>query len=233
VTNRRKDVTATLIQNKEITARVRELSLKPLEPFAFLPAQYIKFKVEVSKKMKSADYTIISPSSNPEILKIAIDNHPKSKIGKIAHQLEVGTEVMIRGPYGRFQFDKEAPAIVSISRDIGIVTLLGNLEYLSQIGYDKPIMVVNFVSKKFEPIYTHKNKSYNSLNISYLEISQQEIGKKAMKTGKLTDDQLESFFGNHLHAHFYLAGKSKFIKKLRKRLTKMGVPRKQMKKELF
>lgn len=223
---------ALIVDIREESPSVKTFTLQPDDPVSFSPGQYVK--VKLPSKGKKASYTIISSANHSDTFDISVENHEHSKVGKFLHQMEAGDQVEISEVKGKFIVDPAENTKVFIARDIGITATLGMLRDLGDHEFRGEVIVFNFITPGFDEIYQEgMEQLQNILQLKYRVVDKDIIPEQVVDSGKLKGKHMELLFNELEDAHYYISGKSKFCKRLRKRLMKMGVERKQIRKEGF
>jgi ferredoxin-NADP reductase len=119
------------------TADVKTFRLAVLEgselPFIFEPGQFVTVSVAVDGKAIKRSYSLASSPCCHGWCDITI-KHAAGGIlsGHLHERVNVGDQIEVSGPYGRFTFrGHEAPSVVMIAGGVGITPLMSSIRYLT------------------------------------------------------------------------------------------------------
>ncbi|MHA2504200.1 MAG: ferredoxin--NADP reductase, partial [Candidatus Kariarchaeaceae archaeon] len=138
----------TIVTSVQLSPRVKRLTIRPEEPFDWIPGQFIITKTHVDGEDVIADYTIISSVQNIETWDILVDNYPGSRVGQRMHDAKIGDEFTFKAPRGRFylEADTDPDGIVFVFRDIGIAAAIPLLRELYELQSSAKIDIFNVMT---------------------------------------------------------------------------------------
>lgn len=221
--------TARLGYIEKVSSKVYLKRFDLVEPkeIAFLPGQTVMFRVSpgVNRSM-----SIASPPSEKNSILVAHDVSPMGPYSQWTVKAKVGDTMQFVGPLGIFIPDKESKRKkIFIATGSGIAPFHGMLFD----GFSTPVALYwglrheedIFWKDEFEDL----EKQYPGFNF-HLVLSKPHQGWQG-KVGHVT---AYVFREKELtNSDFYLCGSREMIKEMEERLLSAGVPKQQIKKELF
>lgn len=207
--------------------RATELVLSPMgEKLHFIPGQFAFLEVQGKGWNEPHPFTISSNSADEQLkftLKILGD-----WTRKIREELEVGGQVMVRGPYGRFDSSKAGNKQVWLAGGIGITPFLSKFRSMKK---DDPreVILLYGVREKSEALFHDEleeiAKGHPKTKLVLLESNKGQFAKvEIMKT------KLESSIKSY---DYFLCGPKPMINGIVKDLVKEGVSRDKIHTEAF
>ncbi len=122
---------------KDLTPQVKCLSLEILSPqegITYQPGQYIQLEVPKYKHSKEPEYRAFSMASNPEDhsqIELFVGRVTKGIVSTYIHDyLQLGQEVLVRGPFGDFYFRDSDRDILLIATGTGLAPILSILRHI-------------------------------------------------------------------------------------------------------
>lgn len=221
--------TARLGYIEKISSKVYLKRFDLVEPkeIAFLPGQTVMFRVSpgVNRSM-----SIASPPREKTSILVAHDVSPMGPYSRWTIHANVGDTMQFMGPLGAFILNTESPGKkVLIATGTGIAPfrsmVLGDVSHASLywgLRHEEDI----FWKDEFETI-ANQNPNFHFV----LTLSQ----PKETWTGKRgrVGDHVFVNEKNITENDFYLCGSREMVKDMEERLLSVGVPKQQIKKELF
>lgn len=139
----------TVVDKRDLAPGTSSLTIALIEPFEFVPGQYVNVHVKIegrSTPMQRA-YSIASaptpgkPADTVEIVVSRLDGGLVSPL--LVAGYEPGTEIEVRGPYGRFVMDEESePPFYFVAAGSGIVPFLSMIRAVEASGTSTPVTML-------------------------------------------------------------------------------------------
>lgn len=180
----------------------------------------------LTEKIKSKSWRAFSVASNQEegIIKIAtkIGDKP-SEFKQILKNMQVGTQMKLRGPFGSFRIQDESSPIVLIAGWIGIAPMRA---FLDRLKHDTSREVVLLYSARdgylFEDEFNQIAQNNPSITLHYLN-NRQELTRQIKKYSIKYADT----------AYYYLSGTIPMIKWATDVLTQNNISKKHILNDPF
>lgn len=197
--------------------------------FKYEAGQYVKMKLPLKNpdNRGSSRYFTISSSPTEEFLMITT-RILKSTFKKELGNLEMGTKVDFRGPWGDFVLDeKNTRARVFLAGGIGITPYHSIIKYVADCKFTFPIIL--FVSYKEMSQILFKNEfekiTKDNRNIRVITtITEPKNSEWSGETGRITIELLQKKLDNLSDNVYYIAGPDPMVDGLSKMLKDFGIP---------
>jgi ferredoxin--NADP+ reductase len=124
-----KYMSAAIIRRQDYGPTLFSMWIKPPEPLAFKPGQYVAFGVGSQEKVLERAFSIVSSPLEPE-LEFFIEKVPEGALSPLLHELQIGDQVFMR---------KKAKGIFNLDAKSGhtkhflISTVTGIAPYVSMV----------------------------------------------------------------------------------------------------
>lgn len=207
--------------------RATEVVLKPLkERLQFKPGQFAFVEVQAKGFNEVHPFTISSGTDDDKLrftMKVLGD-----WTRKVREELQPGTEVVVRGPYGRFDCAKAGNKQVWLAGGIGVTPFLSSLRSMKP---DDPreISFVYAVREKSEAVFLdeimQRAEELGNVKVVLLESNVGNFARVDMMKEKLAG-QLTDY-------DFFLCGPKAMVNGLSKDLKKEGVAKGSIHTEAF
>lgn len=207
--------------------RASELVLSPLgKQLDYSPGQFAFLEIQGKGWSEPHPFTISSAPNEDNLrftLKVLGD-----WTRKIRDKLEAGGEVIVRGPYGRFDSAKAGNKQVWLAGGIGITPFLSKLRSIDK-NDPREIMLIYGVREQKEALFLDEikklAKALPKTKIVLLESNKGQFAKIQMMKNKLKLP-LESY-------EYFLCGPKTMINGVIKDLKNEGIPREKIHSEAF
>ncbi len=224
----KRTATPFIIESVNLMERATEIVLKPVrEMFTFKPGQFAFVEIQGKEWSEPHPFTISSAPGEDRLrftVKVSGD-----WTRKVREELKPGGEVIVRGPYGRFDASK-----VSNKKQVWIAGGIGLTPFLSKIrsmeaGDDRQIQFVYAARNEKEAIFLDelkaRAKELGNITLYPLfsdigEFARVDIAKERLP------DALDAF-------EYFICGPKPMVDGLMKDLKKEGVQRSQIHTEAF
>jgi len=207
--------------------RATELVLKPVDGgFDYKPGQFAFVEVQGKGWNEPHPFTISSaPSENSLRFTIKVLG---DWTRQVREELTPGTEVLVRGPYGRFDPAKSGTKQIWLAGGIGLTPFLSSMRAM-QPGDPRQIHLVYAAREEKDAIFLDELKAraaeLGNVTLVPLFSNEGNFARVDMMQQKLPDP-LDTY-------EYFLCGPKPMIDGLVKDLQKAGVPRSKLHTEAF
>lgn len=215
-----------------LTAQTVELELELTEPkgMAFVPGQFVQFKVgEVWRS-----YSITSLPERVPSLTFCIGLIPGGLGSAFIERLAQGDEVTVRGPSGVFVLDDFSRPACFVATGVGVAPFLSIIPDALSRGYAQPLTLVFGVRSQADAFYFDRlgelERRYK--NFQFVPTLSQPRGDWPGAVGRVTA-YLEAAVGSLSGRVFFICGGMAMVKDTRQLLLTLGCNPKDIKLELF
>ena len=223
------DFTAELVEKKYLTEDVLFLSFKVPETFSFEAGQFVMFKMEQQGHVKWKSYSVLSPPSKKGYLDFCAKIIEGGLASEFFKQMEIGQELLTKGPFGHFLFNKEEQEHWFVCTGTGITPFYSMIcQYLTQ--FPKSRFTLLFGVRKQSNLLFHTEfqqlaKKY--VHFRYIPtLSQEEWAGKTGRVQKHLPDNLQGKM-------FYICGLKELVLETQKLLLDRGVKPSHIKFERY
>ena len=221
-----KTYSCTVKRVNRLNDQVMEITLNPKgERPHFASGQFFFFSFRapyISKE--SHPFTITCPPDSPEltIMVKALGDYTK----KLYQNLQAGAEVLLEGPYGRFNFDDESQHQLWIGGGVGIAPFICWSRNL-KMGSNNLTSIIDLyycVNSSSDAVFLDELKQTQKLNPNF---SVHLIS--ADRDGMMDISKLHEIDGRTI----YMCGPKPMLRKLTNQLRQSGIPRDRIHYEDF
>lgn len=154
---------AQIIKIVQETPRVKVFRLKPEEPLAYIPGQFMMISIDgltnLNGTLLKRSYSIASKASD-DYLEFCIARMENGTMSQKMHAMKEGDFVHVEGPYGNFKMkDNDAP-IILIAGGSGISPIMSMLRTLFERKATQQIQLFFGVRNPEEIIYIDELSDY-------------------------------------------------------------------------
>ena len=113
-------------------------------PFAFLPGQYLRFRLKHGDSVFTRSYSICSAPASEAYCEVAVKRSNEGKGSAYFHDLtEVGQKLACDGPHGTFTFaGAQSEGVVLIAGGIGLTPLLSIIRHLANHNWPHDVFLL-------------------------------------------------------------------------------------------
>jgi len=154
-------------------------------------------------------------------------------------QTKIGDTALVHGPFGRYSYvlHPEERDLVFLAGGIGITPLMAMVRHMRDVG-DKRSVTLLYANKKKEGIVfrreLHQVAAGKNPNLTLVHILSRPDESWAGETGHLDREKIEKYCGRTLgEKTFYVCGPVKMAEELVRILSRMGVSKHQIRREIF
>ncbi len=215
-----------VIKNRLLTPTVRSVVLKSESnvPFVFEPGQYVA--ISMYKNGRPTTTRCFSITSSPtQQRSIEICARVKGKYTTAMSNLVYGDGVTVRGPFGRFVFDKnEHKNLVLFAGGIGITPFMSMIRYATDLG----------VTNKIHLIYSNHRQADAPFLGELLDIEKKNPHFRAtFVVGRLDEATFLKLGLNFSAETCMICGPAPYIEAMRLILSSHQVPQNRILSEAF
>ncbi len=210
------------------------------DDFAFQAGQYIVIKKSFDDEELRRCYSICADEQSG-MLQIGVKQVDDGAFSSFANQqLQIGTQLEIFPPSGRFILDEQAKNYLMIAAGSGITPIISQIQTLLQADKDARITLIygnktphsTMFRERLEDLKNRYLQRFNLVNI--LSQTPQDI---ELFSGRITGDKVEEIISNWLGGfdfqRYHICGPIEMIKSVKATLTAKGVDKTHIKNEIF
>lgn len=204
-----KDFEATVIEVKDLTPRIKGITLELNNPIDFQAGQYIQYHVPGFKEARA--FSIASSPVNGNIIELNISLIPDGETTPWIHDnTKAGDKVSISGPFGRF-FVKESAKkpMLFFAGGSGLSSPKSMIEDLLERGCSENITLFHGARNQAELYYADKFKEYEKTykNFKYIPVLSDKDSKDwDGEIGYLNDVAVKNYDNDFSGHKAYLCG---------------------------
>lgn len=197
---------------------------------------YLDVDQEGKKKVIKRAYSLSSIPSDPYIeTAVKLDGIGSNRI----HELNVGDEIKIEGPFGHFVFEEGlADEIILMGAGSGITPLISIIRFIHANKLRTKATLI--YSNKTPPdiVYRHELEElgkHENLDINFTITKKDEPESQGWKglTGRIDKKMVKKIVKNFKKLLFYLCGPPQFVEDLKIMLLEEGVAKENIKQERY
>ncbi len=164
-----KEYVAQVTREELVTTDIKQIELKLIEPkdIKFKPGQYVQVHFGVGKNSEIRAYSI-SSAPHQKGIELNIKKVPYGLGSSYLHNLKVGDELQISGPYGDFYLKDSKAKIICVSGGVGLAPLKSIAAYWER---ECPNRIIDFyygartIADLFDhDIFLEYDKKYENFN---------------------------------------------------------------------
>ena len=229
----------TVVEILQETPTTRTVRFAKPEDFTYHPGQFIMLNLPHPQPDDRGSRRSLSLSSSPteEFLQITT-REGTSSFKQTLHQLEVGTDVDLLGPMGRFLLNEDAqtPAIL-LAGGIGATPFRSMLTHLTHTQSTKPVTLL-FSNKKPDDIVFHNHFVDISRESKYIDVINTITDTESLndsysgKRGRINEEMIQTV-SYWKQAEYYLCGPIVMVSALQEVVKSLGISEERIKTEQF
>jgi predicted ferric reductase len=146
--------------------------------------------------------------------------------GRLRHELTVGAEVTVEGPYGCFDFEDGRSRQIWIGAGIGITPFLARMQQLARSG---PTMAIDL----FHPTAVHEEAAIEKLKTDAAAAGVALHLLADAKDGRLDGGRIRAAVPDWANASIWFCGPPRFGETLRADFVAHGLPAQRFHQEMF
>jgi len=207
--------------------------------FKFLPGQYVEVSFYDNPNGRPIDewkgYSISSSPVEEKYLDITVLN--RGPFSRKMHDLQTGSFLRVKGPYGNFVFDgslKENP--VFIAGGVGIAPIMSMMRYIvdKKLSYLTSLI---YSSKSIKDILFYEDLKKIESEHGYVKctyvLTQPDESKWSGRTGRINEEMIVENIENNLNNIYYVCGPYEMMLMVSYILQKLGIKNSNIKTDLW
>lgn len=205
--------------------------------FSFLAGQWVLIGMEIEGERVERAYSI---SSSPDLLKencidITVKKIKGGKMSPRLHDLKVGDEVDVKGPFGKLVYDEEQKEVLLVAGGCGVAPLYSIAMYL--VKHHPEVMVTmiysdrNTHSIEFEEELKEMNDKYYNFKLVVTLTRVEDSEHWTGATGRVDSELLEEYLTDE--SFVYLCSSPSMAKSVLEALEELGVAKDRIKTEAY
>ncbi|MEU3448740.1 globin domain-containing protein [Streptomyces thermolilacinus] len=231
----------TVVERREETEDTVSFLLRPADGAPAPRAragQYVSVRVRMPDGVHQLRQYSLSSAPGDEVRRITVkrvtgDGAPDGEVSNLLHRdVRAGDELTLSAPFGDVVLDESDTPLLLVSAGIGCTPMVGMLEHLAATGSTRPVTVLHADrSPAAHALRADTHRLVGTLPEAraafwYENGARDEPGAR---TGLMRLDALEVPAG----ASVYLCGPLPFMREVRERLLRGGVPARNIRYEVF
>lgn len=217
-------------ENTDLAEGIFGLRLEPADGqpvFSFNPGQFVMLHLiqpDGSIWAKAAYSIASAPSESEDSIELAVKL--KKDFTHRMHELKVGDEVRIQGPYGRFNFPEGTGPVVVLAGGIGITPFRSMIREELNLGSGRKIGLVYSCKTAEAMPYLEEFRSLADAHPEFEAIlSLTGYAPKGWpgKTGRINPDMWSKLAANQDSPDYFACGSPDFVRDMAGLLEKTGV----------
>lgn len=217
--------------------RVFRLRLPSSENFSFVPGQFVMLSLpgllDSRGKLIARAYSIASSPSERGVIELCIASYLNGALSTPLFRLNVGDEVIVRGPYGTFRLTTPvSEGTVFIAGGTGLAPLMGMLRSLYAEGYKGKLWLFYSVSEPNLFMFRNELLGYARNNSLQPVVSTSNPDSSwGFEKGRVTNTFPKFAANINKEAQFYICGPPEMVKDTTALLEQLGFKKENIHKE--
>ena len=231
------DLTLRLIDQRHEAENVTSFRFEPEAPVSYQAGQYLRYALahpQPDSRGTARYFTIASAPSEPYIMLATRLSSPGSTFKQALARLEPGARVTASGPLGRFVYTQyDAPAVF-IAGGIGITPFRSMLVELAaqQRTAEVTLLYANRTPDiAFRSLFDELEQAQPKLKVGY--IVSHPTADWSGPVGHIEAEFISQQVPHVTRSLCYAAGPQPMVEAMGQALAHLGVPREQIKQEIF
>lgn len=226
------EFTSTIKSKKYLTRDVVELSVKidGALPFDYVPGQYAEFLLDYTFR----SYSMVAASKNGKVVTFLIKIVQDGIGSEYVQTLQEGHSVRLRAPYGSFVVNDENLDLLCVASGVGIAPIMAIINEQIQEKPDRQITLLFGVRSEADIFYHEELRKLadQHQSFTFIPLLSQPTGEWTGERGRVTEyiARHKDIVKNQLA---FICGSQAMIIDARDILIKLGLPREQIKTEVF
>ncbi len=207
-------------------------------PFSYQPGQFLTISIPHAGKTIKRNYSISSSPTQGYYCEITVKREEQGVGSRYLHDVvKQGDTLEVQPPSGRFIFTgKEAESIVLIGGGVGVTPMMSVARAMLDIGWSGELYFIYACRTREEFIFADEMnilKRRNPNLKSFILISDLTEETDGFHAGMLTGERLAAWVPEITAKRIHLCGSPPMMEALKAMLAQLGVPKEQIKFELF
>ena len=222
-----KELTAEVIEKKQLTHDTILLSVKVPPEFTFTAGQYVFFRINNGTETKLRAYSILSPPSKKGQLDFVIKLISGGFASEEFRKFQIGTKFPLSEPLGHFVFDERLDEHWFICNGTGIAPLHSMLK--EHFNPNKKFTLLFGVKYKRDLLFYEELKKLSEENENFTFIPTLTREEWEGKTGRVYLHLPQ----NIMNKTFYICGLKELVLDTKEKLLEKGVRKENIRFERY
>lgn len=213
------------------TPDVKSFVFELNEPMNYQTSQFVNIAIprdKFDKDIPAMPFSIASPPENKREVLVTVRIYPGGRFSPYLAKLGVGDKVDIKGPFGKFVYEKGRSTMIGAGT--GIAPLRGMVHCALKDSQDVKVIYSDKTEKDL--IYRKEFEDLANKGKIKLKLLVSREENKKYQHGRIDADFLKKNITS-TKANFYVCGPPVFVGETIANLKKLGVTEEQIKKEKF
>jgi len=204
----------------------------------FQAGQYINVFVETGGVRTSRPYSLSSSPHQRAYYDITVRSVSDGFVSDyLLNEINVGDTLESTSPAGNFYFNPlfHSPDMVCLAGGSGITPFMSMIREIADGGLDRRLTLLYGSRSEGDIVFADELKKISAIrgNIRYVPVISEPLAGCRERTGFLTADLIRDVVGNADGKTFYLCGPAEMYAFCLPELTKLGIPRRWVRREMF
>lgn len=230
-----------LDEKKQLSSSVYEFVFLSLQKFNFLPGQYMEWTLPLRKidSRGNRRYFTIASSPTEENIHLGVKiNSPSSSFKKALVSTERGDKIYAGQLIGEFILPEDKnKKLVFLAGGIGITPFRSMIKFLLDNKIARPVILIYSNKKADEIVYRDifdRAQRDLGLKIVYALTDKEVLPSDWQgEVGRVDADMIARQVPDYMERIFYLSGPHAMVTAFEETLNKMGIKKKNIKKDFF
>ena len=213
---------------------VKSFRFKRPEGFDYKAGQFIFVTAEINGEKLRKPLTISSSPTQEGHIEFTkkLTGHDFSNA---LDAMEVGDTVFIEGPFGSMTFEGEYEKIALLSGGIGITPMVSIAKYCTDMQLDTKVTLISSARCEEDCLFREEFEQMQdqNKNLKVVETLTRPDPGWIGCTGRICDTMIIGQIPDYKERMFYLCGPPAMVQSMDSMLKELGVPKEQIKKEIF
>lgn len=218
------------------TPDIRTIRLRRPDGFAFEAGQFIPIRMRVDGKDYVRCYSISSSPQSAGFLEVSVKRQ-----GLVSNALHAtarpGSVLSIKAPNGAFKYPAgDDRPIVLLAAGVGITPLMSMLRHAAHTEPSRPVTLIygsqDAANLAFRDELTSIVRRHPQTKVVYA-LTREPVSSPAFYPGRIDAALLRATVPDLVHSIAFICGPNAMIESMKALLTDVGVPRAQIRHEVF
>lgn len=225
-------VSVTAVEQLSLDVRGFRCAFDTNSDFHFLAGQFVMVNLhDADKKPVRRAYSIASSPKNTKQIELCVKIYPEGKASTIFETMNIGQQLDIEGPYGKFTLHDATPELVFIGAGAGLAPLRSMIHHVFETGTKKKITLFFGFRSEHDFLYkeelTDLAKHHPNFKL-IVSASQPQTTSWRNETGRINLVLPKYLKDTTPDKEFYICGPSAMVHDTIKALEDLGCKREQI-----